>query len=89
MSLPFDLSTVRTVTFFKRDELTTDLICCEVEVDGADLPEILRNNEESESWQEWIDALQQLKGFEHEWFALVSQPAFAPNVTVAYQRPVA
>jgi hypothetical protein len=85
MSLPFDLGAVSKVTFYKRDELTTDLICCDVET-KADKPQIWFNHEESETWQEWLGELAKLPGFDAGWHSKVSQPAFEPGATVAFER---
>ena len=82
MSVPFALEDVQKVTFFKRDEVTTDLICCEV-VGTTDI-----NHEESASWSAWIATLASLPGFDCGWFAKVSQPAFAPSATIAFERPL-
>ena len=86
MSLPFALEAVHKVAFYKRDEITTDLICCDVEVEGAEGLVTWFNHEESDSWSEWIVALSALPGFNPDWLAKVDLPAFEPNITVAYER---
>lgn len=86
MTMPFALPQVRKVTFYKRDEITADLICCEVEIDGTD--RVFSNHEEAASWAEWVDELSKLPGFDNGWHAKVVQPAFAPSLTIAYERPV-
>ena len=88
MTLPFSLADVRKVVFFKRDELTTDLICCDVEVDSIDGPKVWFNHEEEPSWQEWLDELATLPGFDSDWYSKVYLPPFAPSITVAYERPI-
>jgi hypothetical protein len=88
MSLPFTMKQIRKVTFYKRDEFTTDLICCDVEGDTSSGAHVWSNHEEAETWNEWIEAFARLPGFAEDWFARVSQPAFAPSVTVAYERPI-
>jgi len=89
MSLPFSLAEVRKVTFFKRDELTTDLICCDVEVASGDNIEVWFNHEEEPTWQGWLDELSTLQGFDSDWYSKVYLPPFAPSVTIAYECPVA
>ena len=89
MSVPFALANVRKVVFFKRDELTTDLICCDVEVNSADGTKTWFNHEEEVSWQEWLEVLGTLPGFDSDWHSKVYLPPFDPGVTVAYERPIA
>jgi len=89
MSLPFSLDEVRKVTFFKRDQITVDLICCDIEVDTPEGFVTWFNHEYDESWQLWIEQLGTLPEFDSDWFSRVSQPAFAPSVSVAYERPIA
>jgi len=77
------LARVEKVTFYKRDEMTTDLICCEVV-----LTDIVRTfHEELDGWTSLIDHLAKLPGFRADWFAVVSQPPFATCETVAFNRP--
>jgi hypothetical protein len=76
------LSRIDSVTFFKRDEVTTDLICCEVEVDGK----VWLFHEEMEGWDVLIRHLEGLAGFRSDWFNAVSQPPFAAGETVAFSR---
>ena len=86
MSLPFELSTVRSVTFYKRDELTTDLICCDVDVDHTDGVLTWFNHEEADDWINCIEAFETLPGFDTNWRSKVVQPPFAYCVTLAYLR---
>jgi hypothetical protein len=76
------LSDVARVTFYKRDELTSDLICCAVLVAGK----TWTFHEEMDGWALLLDHLQGLPGFRDDWFAAVSQPPFATNETVAFSR---
>ncbi len=76
------LTGVSKVTFYKRDELTTDLICCDVVL--AD--EVWRFHEELVGWDLLVDHLQGLPNFRADWFARVSQPPFAASETVAFNR---
>ena len=76
------LTQVTKVTFYKRDEITSDLICCEVQI-----AEKTRTfHEEMGGWDLLIEHLQQLPGFRGDWFAAVSQPPFAASETVAFTR---
>lgn len=81
---PFSIpiSAIDKGTFTKRDELTTDLICCEVV--AAD--QFWTFHEEMPGWDALIAHLSALPGFRADWFAAVSQPAFAACETVAFVR---
>lgn len=78
----FSLSSVERVTFYKRDEITTDLICCEVVASG----QIRTFHEEMPVWDALVARLAGLPGFRQDWFAAVSQPAFQPCEIVAFER---
>lgn len=76
------LADILKVTFFKRDELTTDLICCHVEVRG----QTWFFHEEAEGWDELLHHLEQLPSFRKDWYEVVAQPPFAASETVAFTR---
>jgi len=76
------LADVCKVTFYKRDQITTDLICCDVVL--AD--KVWTFHEELVGWGALIEHLQKLPDFSSDWFATVSQPAFATSETVAFAR---
>lgn len=76
------LRQIEVVTFYKRDELTTDLICCDVQIGG----ETFFFHEEAEDWDLLIKHLEQLPGFRSDWYASVSQPPFSLSTTVAFRR---
>jgi len=76
------LNQIESVTFYKRDEITTDLICCDVMVGGK----TLFFHEEPEGWSELIQHLEQLPGFRSDWYSAVSQPPFSLSETVAFRR---
>lgn len=75
------LEEIRKVAFFKRDEITSDLICCEVNVAGR--PWLF--HEELKGWTRLIEHLEQLPGFSRKWFANVAQPPFLASTFVAYR----
>lgn len=77
------LSTIQKVTFYKRDEITTDRICCDVDADRGRW----FFHEEADGWEFLIDYLEQLPGFRSDWYAGVVQPAFAASEFVAYEAP--
>jgi hypothetical protein len=77
-----DRSEGTTVTFYKRDELTTDLICCEIQ--AAECRWVF--HEEMGGWDDLVEQLKELPGFRADWFSQVSQPAFEHATFVAYSR---
>jgi hypothetical protein len=81
-SCPLPHADVNKVTFYKRDEITTDLICCDVVTND----QVWTLHEELVGWKALIDHLQRLPGFDPEWFAAVSTPPFATSETVAFTR---
>jgi hypothetical protein len=76
------LANIRKVTFYKRDEITTDLICCDVSVGE----EVWSFHEELVGWDMLIEHLRGLTGFRDDWFAALAQPPFATNELVAFSR---
>jgi hypothetical protein len=76
------LGDVVEVVFFKRDEITTDLICCEVKLED----DLWFFHEDWPGWNRLIGYLEALPGWRADWFASVSQPPFAQSRTVAYRR---
>ena len=76
------LGAIDKVTFFKRDELVTDLICWEVESGGT----TRFFHEELTGWELLLRHLEGLPGFRSDWYAAVVQPAFEACETVAFQR---
>ena len=76
------LTDVGKVTFYKRDEVTTDLVCC----DGVIDDQMWSFHEELVGWDLLLDHLQKLPNFRADWFASVSQPPFATSETVAFSR---
>lgn len=75
------LPDVRSVTFYKRDEITTDLIFCDVDVGGS----VWTFHEEANGWTDLIRHLSALPGFRADWHEAVVSPPFAPSVIVAFQ----
>ncbi|MBA1373860.1 hypothetical protein [Sphingomonas ursincola] len=76
------LGSVERVTFYERDEITTDLICCEVVASG----QIWTFHEEMPGWDALMAHLAGLASFRQDWFAAVSQTAFQPCEIVAFAR---
>lgn len=80
--LPISAEQIRRVTFFKRDEVTADLICCEIASDDRHW----LFHEEMDGWQLLLGELEVLPNFRMDWYAAVSQPPFAPSPVIAYDR---
>ncbi len=76
------LAEISRVTFHKRDELATDLICCEIALGES----VWTFHEELVGWDLLIDHLEKLPHFRADWFETVSRPAFAACETVAFSR---
>lgn len=76
------LTDIAKVTFYKRDEITSDLICCDVAVNGA----TWTFNEEQVGWDLLLQHIYKLPNFRTDWYAAVSQPPFATSETVAFSR---
>lgn len=76
------LPQVDAVVFYKRDEITTDLICCDVVVRG----QVWTFHEEANGWSDLITHLSALPGFRVDWYEAVVNPQFATRETVAFDR---
>ena len=76
------LTDIQKVTFYKRDELTTDLICCDVEACG----QTWFFHEEAEGWDDFVRHLERLPGFRRDWYEEVVQPTFARSETTAFTK---
>jgi hypothetical protein len=81
---PIALGKIEQVAFFKRDELTTDLICCEIKVSGEHGSETLLFHEELSDWNMVLAFLQRLPRFDEDWRDKVTNPPFATNRFIAY-----
>lgn len=76
------LTDIAKVTFYKRDEITSDLICCNVAAAGS----AWAFNEEQEGWDMLLQHLYKLPNFQTDWYASVSHPPFATSEIVAFSR---
>jgi hypothetical protein len=83
---PVSLDDIQEVTFFKRDEWTTDLICCDIVVRSPRGIETWFVHEEVPGWDDLLGLLERLPGFDREWFRKVAFPAFATNPTTVFKR---
>jgi hypothetical protein len=70
------------VEAYKRDLITTDLICLDLLTkDGA----IISVHEELEGFQALTEKLASLPRFDADWYAKVMKPAFVENRTLVYE----
>jgi hypothetical protein len=76
------LADIEMVTFYKLDEITTDLICCEIVVGGT----VRTFHEEMKGWNLLLRHIERLPGFRADWFSALSRPAFEPCEIVAFKR---
>ena len=60
---------------YKRDEITTDLICYEISAGG----QIWHYHEEWEHWDRLIQEFENFPEFNRDWFAKVLLPPFTPS----------
>jgi hypothetical protein len=75
-------SDIRRVTFYKRDEITTDLICCD-DVVGE---KVWTFHEELPGWALLIEHLERLPNFRTDWFEAAAKPPFSKSATEAFSR---
>ena len=73
---------VSTVAIYKRDEMTTDLICCDIVV-GEQVRTV---HEEIPGFNTLMLRFEALPGFDRKWREKVVKPAFAENRTIVFQR---
>jgi len=81
--MAFSLDSVERVEFFKRDRVTTDLICCRVTFGGDHW---LEWDEDMPDWRGMLALLERLPGFDRNWYSKVSQPPFEPSYHIAFAR---
>jgi hypothetical protein len=80
------LDEVRAIVAYKLDELTTDLVCCDIVMGAADGEQIRTIHEELLGFDAAMTAFEALPGFDREWRDAVVLPTFATNRTVIYDR---
>ena len=76
------LDAVSAVVLYKRDELTTDLVCCDIVAEGL----VYFVHEEMTGFDTLIGRLEKLPGFDRGWREKVIHPPFAENRTIVFQR---
>jgi hypothetical protein len=81
------LERIERVEFYKRDQVTLDLICCDVTTNETP-PKVWTFHEEVAGWPRLLAHLHGLLGFAEGWREAVATPAFAENRFVAFARAV-
>ncbi|MEP6343861.1 MAG: hypothetical protein ABJ275_11160 [Maricaulaceae bacterium] len=72
------------IVFYKSDELTTDLICCDITINSATGPLVWFLHEEADEWEDVLLEMKALPEFDVDWFVKVACPAFSENRTIAF-----
>lgn len=80
------LDEVRVIVAYKLDELTNDLVCCDIVTGAADGEQIRTIHEELLGFDAAMKAFEALPGFDRQWRDAVVSPPFATNRTVIYDR---
>lgn len=76
------LGEIERVVFYKRDEVTADLICCDVKVAGK----TWMFHEALPGWNLLLGHLSALPGFRSDAVAAIAHPPFEKSQAVAYAR---
>ena len=85
---PITSDNVDQIVFFKRDELTTDLICCEITIITKGSPVVWFVHEEADEWTMILLEMENLQGFDKSWPEKVIKPPFVENRTIAFSKTV-
>jgi hypothetical protein len=77
---------VRAIIAWKRDELTSDLVCCDINTDSRDGEQVRTVHEELAGFEALMTRFAVLPGFDrHSWEAVIG-PAFAADRRIIYTR---
>jgi hypothetical protein len=78
---------VGAIVAYKLDELTTDLVCCDIVTCAGDGEQIRTIHEELPGFGAAMKSFESLPGFDREWRDAILLPPSATNRTVIYSRP--
>ncbi|MGX5711642.1 hypothetical protein ACWKWJ_02990 [Sphingopyxis terrae subsp. ummariensis] len=81
------LDEVNEIIAYKIDELTADLVCCDIVTGSGDEQKIRTIHEEIPGFDALMARFETLPGFNSEWRDAVILPSFATNRTTIYNRP--
>lgn len=79
---------VSAIVAYKLDELTTDLVCCDIVTGAGDGEQIRTIHKELPGFDGAMAGFETLPGFDRKWRDAVILPPFAANRTVIYSRAV-
>lgn len=79
---------VSAIVAYKLDELTSDLVCCDIVTGAGDGERIRTIHEELPGFDAAMAGFETLTGFDRKWRDAVILPPFAANRTVIYSRVV-
>jgi len=82
----FGLDDVAEIVIYKRDELTTDLICCDITTQSNGTPRTWFVHEDTSGFEELMRFFETLQGFRSNWRQEVVLPPFAAKRTVVFRR---
>lgn len=80
------LDEVSAIVDYKLDELTTDLVCCDIVTGAGDGEQIRTIHAELLGFDAAVKAFDALPGFDRQWRDAVVFPPFATNRTIIYDR---
>lgn len=80
------LDEVSAIVAYKLDELTTDLVCCDIVTGAGDGEQIRTIHEHLPGFDAVMVGFETLPGFDRNWRDAVILPPFAANRTVIYSR---
>jgi len=80
------LAEIAGITAYKRDMLTTDMVCWEIFLGDDDRARSILIHEDMPGFDAVAAACARLPGFQTDWRAVVIPVAFAPSVTRIYRR---
>lgn len=80
------LDEVRAIVAYKIDELTRDLVCCDILTGSGDGEQIRTIHEEAPGFDTVMARFETLPGFNKQWRDAVILPPFATNRTTIYNR---
>jgi hypothetical protein len=77
---------VSAIVAYKLDELSTDLVCCDIVTGAGDGEQIRTIHEDLPGFDAAMKAFEDLPGFDCQWRNAVVLPPFATNRTIVYDR---
>lgn len=80
------LDDIDSIEAYKIDEWTTDLICFDIHTEQNGERVVHTLHEDLPGFNELMESLKQLPGFDAAWYGKVVQPPFDENRTVIFER---